>query len=1232
MSPKARKATSLLLIALGIVLLFASVTYWLDINTSNAPIGLGQNVLLWGGIIADLLIWLSAYLVNKKNGSDVKHSPHISPQIIIHGNVNNSNINMGDNNELIVSKDEKGNTDYQQSISNAYKYLEGVKTEFDKENASFAKKLLENVKGIIVELGDESLSLEYELLESKLAQKLEMFDEARSRYENISKRYPKDARPLLYLAEICLINDDLDGNNFFLEKAESIDRDLSLLKLHQILRKQYVGEKIDIGDINQESFSDNPKEKANFYRLYGLMLENSGDHTNADSFIAKAIHLNPDRFNAYIDELSLIEGRMFASESENQRNQLSQSLLGGAEKLEKRFSEYGDVGPRNKVYLLTKKLNAYLVQQNTHGIVKVSKDILRFSLVCYFDKSIERIIAGVYKFIELPDNELAQLLDYLKAANKEISDDLSEVLIYQFILKNVLYDSGKHFFEEINNHKYIDFILALENKNDEAVLSFLKDRIPFSVALANTRNNPLDLRKKIIQNLPNDKSIQKDKIKLLLKFDEKDYDKAFDMLKQLDLSSLDYFDCIPMLQVAEQKQAWDFEIVILEKLLEKEQDKKGQFSLKLKLSFAYLNLQKYPETIDLGEELLKDALANTYLDEKNREGLLTNTLFACLERGKVDDNVFARAKVIAEKFSLENPSYEYQVGIEAEVYLKNNDASKALNTIISAVKNRKTLSAREYAELQFKFIEIGNSIDFSLDSLPIVEDNTFVKLRNKDEWYFIGSGNELDAIPVLETSNRYSSFTGKKIGDIVSFDNVYASEKREDNIEIILNIAQYIGWNVYHHFQKLAKDGDLEWAQLIKVPSNAENIDIQNLLKYFEDLNSRTEPFFDLYCKNSYPLATLAISEGGLTRALEKVQSESKGFVHFSSGTNDEREHQISVARKTLVDKKSFYIDGTSALVLLDTGLLQKINKHLPNLKVPQSVIILLAQIADRFRYIPGQTDYQMGYAQGKLTFSHFEENRRELAQSNLREGIKLFETNLDNIGVISSANKVDCFAETRVPSELSDACILAQKENIPVLTEDFLYLTLNELETKKNIPEYFSSWALVRVLYEDGLLSFDEYLDHFYYLSLYRFRFLPISQEDIDKAVLGNGDTKDIKPENIKKFNFELTLSEEYGVPFDVAFRVIGVFLFRLIANDDITADILEKVFVEIIDTFPTTENKKDFGQILLVSFTKILEGQAPIRVWKLEDKMKYQKVNHLSQVIETYNNKTQVFIPKEI
>lgn len=265
-----------------------------------------------------------------------------------------------------------------------------------------------------------------------------------------------------------------------------------------------------------------------------------------------------------------------------------------------------------------------------------------------------------------------------------------------------------------------------------------------------------------------------------------------------------------------------------------------------------------------------------------------------------------------------------------------------------------------------------------------------------------------------------------------------------------------------------------------------------------------------------------------------------------------------------------------------------------------------------------------MGYAKGKITISTIDQDKRDLILNNFRASINLFESNPKNIGVISSANKTNTFSETRVPDELSDACILAQKENLPVLTEDHLYLAFNELETKKKAPQYFSSWALMRVLYDEGYITFDEYLDYFGYLSSYRFRFLPLTTDDIEKAVFGDKKFKFVKPENIRMLNFPLTLSEEYGVPFQVALQVVGSFLHRVVLDDVVALDVVEKIFAEITSSFPTKRSKSELGQLLLEGFRKALDGNMPIKFYKFQDKLRYQKIDKLLEMTQSYDVET--------
>ena len=146
------------------------------------------------------------------------------------------------------------NIDQRQAISNAYTYLEYVKNELDRDNTKLAVKILETNKNIISALSDERLSFEYEIIECRCLQKLEKTDEAKDKYENICKRFSKDPRAFLYLAEIYLNNKEFDKNKDLLKQAEKIDHDFWLLKLEQLVRESHLGKKIDTKNIDEKAF------------------------------------------------------------------------------------------------------------------------------------------------------------------------------------------------------------------------------------------------------------------------------------------------------------------------------------------------------------------------------------------------------------------------------------------------------------------------------------------------------------------------------------------------------------------------------------------------------------------------------------------------------------------------------------------------------------------------------------------------------------------------------------------------------------------------------------------------------------------------------------------------------------------------------------------------------------------------------------------------------------------
>jgi hypothetical protein len=1120
-------------------------------------------------------------------------------------------------------------TDQRQALSIAYSYLEGVKTELDKENALFAQKNLRMIKESIESLDDENLSLEYEILECRCLQKLERVDEAREKYKDIAKRFPDDPRPLLFLAEIYLNDKEPEKNAEILKKAEKINSDFWLLRLEKIIRALHLDEAVDTQNIDEKTFPENPKERASFYRVYAIAFDRAGDQVKADEFLERAARLTPDRYGNYFDELAFIHHRMLLAPDAVQKLQMARDLLEKAEKATSKFLEYGDIGARNKASLNVLKMDALLVEDNIPEFERLSTETYKLAVSCYFDKRIEGILAGVLQYVMLPDDELYQFLDYLMNVKNRISNELLEVLILQFNLRNSLFTDGKNFFEEIDNQEYFRFVNDLEKDHQEQVLGFLQERLPFSIALANTLKAFPVLRRKIIENLPQDKNIQKNKLWLILNFDEEDFDEAFEILKQLDLSSLSYVECRPMLQVARQQKAWDFEITILEKLLEKEKNERALFDLKLQLLFAYLSLEKFPDVIELGEKLLAENLTKKLLDSHNLEALLSNTLIACRERGKVESEALSTAEKLLQTYPLANPTLEFKAGIEAEIFLDNNKGEKALAAVIDGVKRKKRLAPQEYAKLYFLFVRIGNQTGLNLESLDSVQETAFVKLRNKDEWYFIGDENELDAIPVSKTNNKYEVFIGKRLEETTVFQNKYSAESDVNTIELIFTVDQYVLWQTVENFHKLASQGNIPGVDMVQVPPQGDTVDIQYLVKFFEDIKARTEPLFELYCKSPVPLAVLAVSEGGLTSAVGQIQNEGKGFIHFSDGTTKEFNAQKGLAKRVIDEKLPFYIDGTSALFLSESGMLPKIHAYIPTLRTPQSVINLLADVAGKFRYMAGHTGY-MGYTQGKLRMSSIEKDKKDFIRSNFVASIKLLESKPKSVKVISSANKIDCLSEEKVPAELCDACVLAQKENATVLTDDFLYLKFNSTETGKKAPEYFSSLALVRVLYEEGKLSFNEYLEYFGYLSSYRFRFLTLDSVDIEKAVFGEGRIKIVKSENIRRLNFPLTLAEEYSVPFQTAFRVVGLFFIDVLRDNTITEEVAEQIFIEILESFPTEMSKKDLGQIFLEVCSRIIENNKSKVIIQPENQLLQNKLNRLQQAAGIFGWQSKLWTPK--
>jgi hypothetical protein len=1096
--------------------------------------------------------------------------------------------------------------------------LHKLEVYLDRGDGRFALESLNNFKEIVDSLKDEGLLANWEMLECRALQQLEMVKEAKEKYENLCKRYPNDASPFLYLAEICLNEEDYRKNEELLEKAKTIDGDHWLLPLEIDLRAQRLGNKIDGSSFDEEKFPADPKIRSSYYRFYSVALQLDKDFVRAESFVERAISLNPDRFANYITKLGILESQLFFKLDNDEMRKDADKLLLAVEAVLDKVNQWGKPSPRNQAILNLVQLEAFKAKQDYPAVEKLSEEALGLLMQCYFDVPADRYLSELIKTVQLPQANFDKLLLYLREAEKTISDDLAKALILQFGFKQTLFSDGRRFFEDKKKKDFLAFIAALENKKYDQVSDFIKGDSLFAIGVANGAKEFPDLRRKIIQNLPDDGNIEKDKLLLLLNYDENNIEEAFDILKGLDLSKSRYFEYQIVLEIAQKKKAWEFAIVVLDKLLAHEKEKSVALKLKLNLFKANLNLKRLPEAIDIGERILANSEELPLLDDRDKEGILAETVMARLERGD-----YSQARSLIEAYPDIPKTIEFTAGIEADVYLKNRDASNAIASVVAGMKIAKTPTPEQFARLFLILAEIDNLITFSLDSLPVFQPDFFVKFKDQERWYFVGDGDALDAIPIPSSDKRYSEFLGKEIGAKVVFDFGYGS--RSDHIvESILPIEKYIFSQSVRHFNQLAADGNLPGVQAVPVPMVGETVDAKNIIAFLEDQRKGRKEFFDLYCANPIPLAFLASSEGGLTGAIATIQNENKGFIRASSGEAREMDQQEEIAKR-ITAGSLFYIDGTSALILAETGLLAEIYPHLPNLKVPQSVITMLFKCIDRFRLVPGQAGY-LQYVQGKLRFSSPSPDKGEIIQKRFEDSVRILESRKENIGVISAANKADCFSEQRVPPELCDACVLAQRDKISVLTEDYLNLHANEIETKKKAPEYCSAFELMRVLYEQKKITFEKYLDFFAYLSSYRFRFLRLSTDDINKAVFGDGVITMVRPERIKWLNFPLTLSEEYGVSFGTAFSVASHFLLPVLTEEAILPDIAERIFLELLTEFPTDKDKRIVGQAILEACVHQIEKVGKRIILGTTTK---KKIERLSDLIKIYRGGNRIWTP---
>lgn len=1117
-------------------------------------------------------------------------------------------------------------TSRREAIENASIILKKVEIMLRQEDPRSALKFLSTLHEPFDALNEVPLFILFEILEIRCLSKLEEIDEAKKRYESIIQRYPDDPRAYVLLAEICMREGDERKNLELLEKAKEIDEEYGFTKLGFLNRCVSLNEQPIHSSVDEDNFPSDSNLKSDFYRVYSIIFLNENNLSQAEKFVRKAINCDPQILINHIARLQILEGSLFHINDSLEKLDSARDLLKEVLKVEASIAMVDGISVRIKIFLNIIKLNSLIIIEDYDEIAKVSLEILALAIHCYFDKQIERIVANTLLHVAVERGNWAMLLEKIIQSKLQISDKLARSLLLQFNVMGNLFSEGKHFFSEIEHDSIIALITNIENTEHEKVLAILRKDVELALIVVSSLRGYTELRNKILAELPQESTKNKEFLQLMIYIDENNLDDAYRIIKHLDFKKLSSLHLSQMINVVHENKAWDYEIIILNRLLESEKDDRHKFNLKLRLMNAHGNLEQFLQVIKLGEELLEDDAINNFLIEQNREKLLGSTIYATLKRGLVEDNLYVKAEEVLEKYRPSKTSFEFSVSIEAEVYIKVGKMEKVLAAVIKGYKTKRLLSTHDYMWLFNLLIRLENRFGFKLDPIATVVESTFVKLKEKDQWYYIGDEDELDAIKISVDNKFYQEFLKRNLGDKILLTTHYSSEISEHSIELIFPIEKYVFWQVKDNFNKLLDSGTLDSVTKIETPIVDDDINLTYVKQFFEDIDKDKRLFFLEYIKHTLPLAFLAKSEGNLNWAIGKINNEKMGFVNFSSGQMVEIEHQKTIVRKIIQQKSEFFIDGTSAYFLAVSGILSQIYKHIPCIKVPQSVISFLVHLLGEYSDEPGRKGF-LNYVDGEVRYSSINKLQMEETRNDIRDAIKTLEQNQGNIVGISNTNRAQNFTVSIVAAELSDACLLSQKYLIPVLTEDFQYLLFNEKETGEKTPEFFSSYALLRVLYEDGVVSSDIYFNYFYLLTNYRFRFLPLVYTDIEEVIFGKNPIAIVNPKNLKKLNLSFILAEEYGVPLESSLKVVALALQRMLLDNSIVVEIMQQIFREIIESFPAHLSKDILGDLLLnLSCTLIDNQRSPYGIEFVRGEYT-KKVVALKEIVNDYKDDVKIF-----
>lgn len=966
------------------------------------------------------------------------------------------------------------------------------------------------------------------------------------------------------------------------------------LSLMELMRRYRLRKTLDI-EVTEEEWSDDEWINAQFYLQYALLFDLAHEQKKRDHFICQWERRFPESPRpALFRALFMTVGaarKGISNETE------AVTLLEKIHEQERRIylAEKDPLGPADRMSLLVDK-------------IKVNLSVLHFSLAdptivgelrneflslvnnSYFDSHVNVLLPEVLRAVVIERPQWDGLVAAIRASKVEASGELNELMFLHGLNLGVPPEEIRRCIAVSSGENLNELLNAVEHMNAPEILRIINKREDeFKLMLLQSINDP-HLRVSLVRDVEWPEANGPDKLyfhieALLASGHGKE---ALDLAKNVNVDEVTPAFLRLINHLACKFNDQKLIVVSAEKLLTFGLPKEQRTECQGKLATAYFHLGDDRNALRHATVALEDPVC---LGATNTRTLIIVATESLLALGRGDD----AAEFI--KLYQDRVPDTPELGIFFAATVLKSSLNDRVETALDCITQAFLHSPNDEKLYLCAFLVLNQLAGLgaiSSQSLDAVDDGHFVKIEGLDDiWFYIGEGNEFGATRINPGDSRYLALKGKSLGEALDWPgDKYAPRKTTKRPSCIFERSAYLYARSHEIMQAMAKKGEhAVWA--VEVMNEDGSLNKENLIRFHREEFQSQHDFFDGYCREALPFGLLCRVEGSIPQALGRIGSENRGFVRCNNGTRQDQQEQYQVAQRIVGQDQPFFIDGLAVLMLSEAKLLSPVTEALSgSMHVSTSVIKVLRDIAGSLQ--PDGRVGRMGFAGGQLRFTERnEEDEVQLRARLLAAADILDELPNRHIGDLyekSQAAELD--VDSLFPRWLVDTVRLAQEIGCDVITDDALALQAYALK-EGGAPASSSSLALMRCLSEDGIVTWEQYLQYFSLLSRYRYFHMPVSVEDMERTVLGSsrGGVVLFTPGNLDLLNLDLTFSSDYGVEDKVAVRVSALFLHRIIIRDDVTEDMAEEIFSRVLVAILAGRDAKAWGRVISNLCKKLLD-----------------------------------------